>query len=284
VNYYPHHIGDFNAGTVRFERLERWIYRDMIEVYYDTEQPLPADLNAICRKIGVRSEEERAIVQMLLDEKFTLEADGYHHERCDAEIAEYRAKADTARENGRKGGRPKKATANPEKPSGFQSGSDPVATWNPEETESKANQEPRTNNQEPEEKSKGTRSSSASAARFDARKWLAERGVEDQHITDWFAARAKKRLPNTLTAFQVTAREAEKAGMSLKEAVEFSAGRGYGGFNAEMVQGGRQSALDLAKQVQQKAGSRSAGNTTQKSRFDLKSTQYDGPTDAPFDF
>jgi uncharacterized protein YdaU (DUF1376 family) len=260
VNYYPHHIGDFNAGTVRLSQLERWIYRDMIEVYYDTEQPLPADLNAVCKKIGARGDEQRAIVQELLDDKFTLKDDGYHHARCDAEIAEYHAKADVARENGKKGGRPKKANQNPEKPSGFLSGSYPDAMRNPDETGSQANQEPRTNNQEPVTKDKDTaRSSSASASRFDARKWLADRGVDDQHITDWFAARAKKRLPNTLTAFQRTVSEAEKAGVSLNEAIEHCAARGFAGFNADMIQsrqGGNQSTFDLAQQVQRSAGPR----------------------------
>jgi hypothetical protein len=55
MNFYPHHIGDFNSGTLHMERLERWIYRDMLEKYYDQEKPLPADIDKVCRLIGIRA-------------------------------------------------------------------------------------------------------------------------------------------------------------------------------------------------------------------------------------
>ncbi|AJY38686.1 YdaU family protein [Burkholderia humptydooensis] len=158
MNYYPHHIGDFRSGTVNMSRVERWIYRDLIDVYYDTEKPLPLDLDAVCYAVGVSAEEERRAVANLLRFKFTQTDAGYVHERCEIEIAAYRLRAETAQENGKKGGRPKKRTAsepgtkqNPaetqEKPSGFSSGSDPVASGPPDITGSKTNQEPRTKNQ-----------------------------------------------------------------------------------------------------------------------------------------
>lgn len=157
MHYYWHHIGDFRAGTHNMTREERWIYRDMLDVYYDTEKPLPDDLKAICTAIGARSEREREIVAEILLLKFRLTEQGYMHERCEKEIAEYHKRADTARENGRAGGRPKGST---KKPSGFPSGSNPVASGNPAETQSKANQEPITRNQKPETKraeARGTR-------------------------------------------------------------------------------------------------------------------------------
>ncbi|MGU2444414.1 YdaU family protein [Burkholderia cenocepacia] len=159
MNYYPHHIGDFRSGTVNMTRVERWIYRDLIDVYYDTEKPLPLDLDAVCYAVGVSAEEERRAVANLLRFKFTLTDAGYVHDRCEIEIAAYRTRAETAQENGKKGGRPKKRTAtglgtkkNPpetqEKPAGFPSGSDPDASGPPDITGSKTNQEPRTNNQD----------------------------------------------------------------------------------------------------------------------------------------
>jgi hypothetical protein len=62
-------------------------------------------------------------------------------------LAEYQAKAETAKANGKLGGRPRKQKATEEKPSGFLSGSDPQATGHPEQTGSQTNQEPITNNQ-----------------------------------------------------------------------------------------------------------------------------------------
>ncbi|ATQ77879.1 hypothetical protein CR152_27785 [Massilia violaceinigra] len=151
MNYYPFHIGDFRSGTVNMTRQARWIYRDMLDVYYDAEAPLTLDLDVLCDQIGAESDEERRIVERLLRFKFVKTEAGYTHEICERVIAEYHKKADTAKTNGKAGGRPRKATGNPKEPSGFPSGSDPVATGNQEQTGSQANQEPRTNNQEPEQ-------------------------------------------------------------------------------------------------------------------------------------
>jgi uncharacterized protein YdaU (DUF1376 family) len=103
VNHYPHHIGDFRSGTVNMTRVERWIYRDLLDVYYDKEQPLPLDLEVVCREVGVRSDEERGIVADILKYKFVRTDAGYEHERCESVIADYRLKADIAKENGKKG-------------------------------------------------------------------------------------------------------------------------------------------------------------------------------------
>lgn len=129
-------------------RQSRWIYRDMLDVYYDSESPLPLDLDVLCAEIGVESDDERKIVERLLRFKFIATDEGYRHERCDAEIATYHAKADIAKKNGKLGGRPRKANQNPEKPSGFLSGFNQVHLASPDLTGSQANQEPRTNNQE----------------------------------------------------------------------------------------------------------------------------------------
>lgn len=147
MHYYQHHIGDFRAGTVNMSRQSRWIYRDMLDVYYDGECPLSMDLDVLCDAIGVESDEERKIVERLLRFKFIETPEGYRHERCDVEISNYHAKAEIAKANGKLGGRPRKPDQNPEKPSWFQSGSNPVPIGNPVATGSQANQEPITKNQ-----------------------------------------------------------------------------------------------------------------------------------------
>nr|WP_315249285.1 YdaU family protein [uncultured Duganella sp.] len=101
MNYYPFHIGDFRSGTVHMSRLARWIYRDMMDVYYDSEKPLTLDFEALCDQIGVESTDERAVVQKLLRFKFIQTEDGYRHDICDSVIAEYRVKAETAKSNGK---------------------------------------------------------------------------------------------------------------------------------------------------------------------------------------
>lgn len=149
MNYYPFHIGDFRSGTVNMSRLSRWIYRDMLDVYYDSEKPLPLDVDVLCDQIGVDFADERAVVERLLRFKFVKADDGYRHGVCDRLISEYKEKAAIARANGKRGGRKTKQSTTDKEPTGFPSGSDPDAIGSPLATESQANQEPITNNQEP---------------------------------------------------------------------------------------------------------------------------------------
>lgn len=154
MNYYPFHIGDFRSGTSNMSRPTRWIYRDMLDVYYDKEQPLPLNHEKLFDELGVEVDDERRIVERLLRFKFIKTEEGYRHEICDRVIAEYHKKAETARTNGGKGGRPRNPRppqddpkGNPGEPKNNPPGFDPVPTSPPAETGLKTNQEPRTNNQ-----------------------------------------------------------------------------------------------------------------------------------------
>jgi len=91
MNYYPHHIGDFDRATRHLTRIERSVYRDLIELYYDTEQPLTLDMSALCRKIIARSNEEATAVKQTLNEFFNKTDDGWYHARCEEEIEKYHA-------------------------------------------------------------------------------------------------------------------------------------------------------------------------------------------------
>lgn len=91
LKHYPHHIGDFDKATRHLTRIERSVYRDLIELYYDTEQPLTLDLQALCRKVLARSNEESTAVEQTLNEFFTETPTGWYHDRCEAEIAAYRS-------------------------------------------------------------------------------------------------------------------------------------------------------------------------------------------------
>jgi uncharacterized protein YdaU (DUF1376 family) len=90
MNYYSHHIGDFDKATRHLTRLERSIYRDLIELYYDTEQPLTLDIPTLCRKVIAKSNEESTSVEQTLNEFFTKTATGWYHDRCEKELDAYR--------------------------------------------------------------------------------------------------------------------------------------------------------------------------------------------------
>lgn len=101
MNYYQHHIGDFDRSTRHLTRIERSVYRDLIELYYDTEQPLTLDLPALCRKIIARTNEEATAVEQTLNEFFTKTATGWYHDRCEAEIERYRSNCGQKAQAGR---------------------------------------------------------------------------------------------------------------------------------------------------------------------------------------
>ena len=90
MKFYPHHIGDFDHATRHLTRIERSIYRDLIDVYYDTEQPLSLDTAYLKRKIMATSEEESQAVEQVLKEFFIKTENGWFNGRCDTEIIAYR--------------------------------------------------------------------------------------------------------------------------------------------------------------------------------------------------
>ena len=110
MNYYKRHIGDYAAATRHLTMLEHGAYTLLLDTYYTTEAPLPADIKAAARKAGARSKDEVTAVETILPEFFTLTDRGWVQERCDTEIAAYHAKAETNRVVGKKGGRPRKQT------------------------------------------------------------------------------------------------------------------------------------------------------------------------------
>lgn len=143
MNYYTFHSGDYLRDTSHLTLIEDAIYRRLIDWYYTNESPLPNDIKKISRLI--RAVDNVEMVGFILEEFFQLSENEWHQCRCDEEIAIYHGKAEKARENGKLGGRPKtkeKANHNQEK-------TESVILDNLEESESKANQEPRTKNHKP---------------------------------------------------------------------------------------------------------------------------------------
>lgn len=207
MHFYKHNIGDYRRDTSHLTLLEHGAYRQLLDTYYLHEEPIPDDDEAICRRLCARTEEEKCAVLDMLREFFARTPEGYVHRRCDMEIREYQAKAETARANGKAGGRPKKT--------------DPVISGNPEKSESKANHEPVTKNQEPEEKTP-----KASALFPD---------VDPAVVKDFLTVRRSLRAPVTERAAQGIRREAAKAGITIEQALILCVERSWRGFNADWV-------------------------------------------------
>lgn len=141
MNYYERHLGDYAKDTAHLTMLEHGAYCLLLDRYYATEQGIPAD--QAHRVARARSREEKAAVDAVLQEFFTLDDGVWRNGRADEEIAKASVKINAAKNNGKKGGRPRKGqTETQQKPSGFSVGSEM-------ETQSKAHQTPDTKHQTP---------------------------------------------------------------------------------------------------------------------------------------
>ena len=107
MHYYPKNIGDYRRDTMHLSLLEHGVYMTLIDHYILNEEPFSDNIEDILWLVGARTEEEKNAVSLILNKFFKKKDDGYYHKRCDEEIAHYQLRADTARENGKKGGRPK---------------------------------------------------------------------------------------------------------------------------------------------------------------------------------
>lgn len=99
MNHYPRHIGDWRVATWNLTKVQRCIYSDLIDTYYDKEQPIPAD--GIAEEMGCRTVEEMAALDYVLRRYFKLDNGVYRHERCDEEIAHFHHVVDVAKRAGR---------------------------------------------------------------------------------------------------------------------------------------------------------------------------------------
>lgn len=198
--YYKFNIADWHLATSHLSLEEEAIYFRLINYYYDTEKPIPEETQSVIRRLRLGSYSDS--VRIILEEFFTLESDGWHHKRCDDEISQYHDKAEVNQENGKKGGRPKKTQS--------------VSKDNPDITLTK-NHKPTTNNHI---KATG----------------VPPADVSNDIFQDYLKIRKAKKSPWTPTAQKLMRSEADKAGISLQEAMEICCARGWVGFKAEWAE------------------------------------------------
>ena len=136
MNYYERHLGDYARDTAHLSMLEHGAYSLLLDRYYSTEAGIPEE--QAHRLARARTKEERAAVDAVLGEFFTLRGGVWINGRAEREVERAQTKIKAARENGKAGGRPKRnQKTTDEKPGGLLAGS-------VSETQSKALQTPDT--------------------------------------------------------------------------------------------------------------------------------------------
>ena len=199
MNFYPFHIGDYAAHTRHLSFMEDLAYRRLIDQYYLDECPLKGEPSFIARRIGMS--DFSSDVQYILEMFFEKIDDLWVSKRCDDEIAKYRVKADSARNANR---------IKSEKKSALKS-----------KLKSEPNQNV-TNNQEPITKNH-------------IKTIQAPEGVSIEIWNDFVAQRKKSRAVISENVLKSIAKEAQKAGWTLEQALAECAARGWRGFKAEWV-------------------------------------------------
>lgn len=132
--------------TAHLSEVEECIYSRCLDQYYSREKPLPSDLQGVCRLVRANNREAKKAVSTVLGEFFTLEADGYHQKRCDAELAKYAEKSAKAAQSA--AARWKQTDS--ERNANAYANAPPNAKRT--QSEGNASQEPITSNQEPKKK------------------------------------------------------------------------------------------------------------------------------------
>ena len=156
MHSYQHNIKTFNNATRFLTRVERSLYRDLIELYYDTEQPLQSvDFGRLCRQVMAHSDEEKEALKYVLSEFFALTGDVYTHNYCDEQIEKFRtgisakAKAGVASAEAKKQKAAQRINERVNKKE--QANNEPTTEVNTRST-AVTNQEPITNNHKPRTK------------------------------------------------------------------------------------------------------------------------------------
>ena len=141
LNYYERHIGDYAKDAGHLSMLEHGAYTLLLDRYYATEVGIPAD--QAYKLARARSAAEKAAVDAVLTEFFTLRDGAWIKGRVQEEIQNAQTRIEAARINGKKGGRPKSnQTGTHREPNGLGLGT-------PDLTQQKAHQTPDTRHQTP---------------------------------------------------------------------------------------------------------------------------------------
>ncbi len=203
MHYYQFHIGDYRAATSHLSNEEDLAYRRLLDMYYDTESPIPTDIDWVSRRLRLGSE----VVISVLNDMFDATENGWINKRADAEIQAYHAYIAKQKSNGKRGGRPKKTQAKP--------------TANPEITQAEPKKSLTTNHKPI------TKDKAIAIARPD--------DVEENVWNDFLSLRKAKRSPLTETALERIRAQAVEAKLTLSQALQICCSRGWQGFEAGWV-------------------------------------------------
>lgn len=250
MHSYQHNIKTFNNATRHLTRVERSLYRDLIELYYDSEKPLPADnFDRLARLALANTDEEKAALRYVLSEFFTESSGLYVHDYCDEQIEKFynnttaKALAGKASAKARleKQQQRKRERENEKETDAQQNLTDVEQNPTNHKPETRNHNKPETNLKDlapqaappasPEKKSRKPKSE------LDYSVW--GESIDQQLLTDWLTVRRTKRAAVTQTVLDTAVGEFRKAasfGYTVNDCLRCWVAAGWQGFKFEWMQ------------------------------------------------
>jgi len=211
MHFYTFHIGDYSSHTSHLSPIEDVIYRRLLDKYYLSETPIPLEIDAVSRLIGMR--EYKSEVEIIIKEFFTQTESGWINKRASIELAKYHA----MQAGGKKGNEIRWGKDRP-----------PIAPRSPPDSPPTPNHIP-----VPEPVPLSIRSKTI-VAKSDC---ICPETVSDEVWRDFQTLRRAKKAPLTNSAISRIEKEAGKAGILLEAALIECCARGWTGFKADWVKG-----------------------------------------------
>jgi uncharacterized protein YdaU (DUF1376 family) len=226
LNFYKHHLGDYDGHTAHLSWDEDMAYTRLMRAYYRREQPIPqAEAYRLCR---AQTRIQKQAVDVVLAEFFTLEYDGWHNKRCDEEITAYQAQASTNRRIAQQRTVRRSNNESLHEPLN-ESLTNHIPNHKPDTRTT--NQEPLTTNQNQELQTPKPKVKNIGAVAPIIR----PESVSEKVWNDFQQVRRAKKAPLTATALDGIESEAVKAGLSLEDALKIACARGWQGFEAKWL-------------------------------------------------
>lgn len=235
MHYYQFNIADYRKDTTHLSIVEHGIYRQLMDWQYLDENPIPKETQTVMRRLCLGSEYETQL-QNVLEDFFVLTEKGYVQQRIIDTIKGYHGKAETNKENGKLGGRPRKQGAKTQS----------VIFANRNETETKPNQ-----------KATNKLNNSLTNKLSNINTALTRPELVSEDVwADFEKLRKAKKAPLTKTALSGIQTEADKAGISLEAALVMACNRGWTSFKADWIQGNARvdNKADIARQTVPSSG------------------------------
>lgn len=106
MNYFELHIGDYQRKTAHLTLAEHGAYSLMLQAFYATERPLPADRKVLYRLLRADTAAEKKAVDAVASQFWPPGDGGLVNKRAQEVLDAYHAWVAKQRSNGSRGGRP----------------------------------------------------------------------------------------------------------------------------------------------------------------------------------